>query len=243
MEKIDELIENYFYYYNEYIENTIDYPDLAKDDYNSFVYTEYAILNYFGIKKQKHIRRVLYDFISESCYENRIEYSKELSLKIIATMEKLKQIQECESGFGKYFKSKLQELNDLNPVEKSDLPNSPGIYIFYKHGEPIYVGRTNKLKERVQMHVRPSSNRDTATFAFNLSKIEYVKKYGAIKMKRIDFENNIEFKELFVEKKKYLSDCKFKYLVEENDVLQTMLEPYLAYKLGTYPILNTFENH
>jgi len=40
-----------------------------------------------------------------------------------------------------------------------------------------------------------------------------------------------------------LTDLKFRCIYLENDILQTMFEPYLAFKLETYPINNTFENH
>jgi predicted GIY-YIG superfamily endonuclease len=243
MEKIKELIESYFYYYNEYIENTIDYPDLAEGDYKSFAFIEEEIIDFFKLKNNKSAKRILYGFVKNSCHENQIILTCEICSNILKTMEKLTQIHAVENDFDKFFKSKLKEMIDLEPVVKENLPNSPGIYVFYKSGEPIYVGRTDNIRKRIQMHLRPSSKRDTATFAFNLAKIDYFERYGNHKISRATLEKNEEFNQLFIEKKCYLSTCVFKFIIIENDILQTMLEPYIAYKLGTYPILNIFDNH
>ena len=43
-----------------------------------------------------------------------------------------------------------------------------GIYVFYENGRPIYVGRSNRLKDRIKEHGRPSSTHNSAPFAFNL---------------------------------------------------------------------------
>lgn len=243
MEKIETLIKLYFDNYNEYIENTIDYPDEAKDDFEIFRNVEKEILEYFGFKQQQKINKVLYSFIEDSCYEKRIEYSTQIGKQIIKTMEKLKQVQQFEAEFGKFFKQKLKEFENSQPIKKDDLPNVAGIYVFYKYGQPIYVGRTDRIRQRIQEHVRPSSGSGSATFAFNLAKIDYVKNFGEIKSTRTELEIDDKFSSIFKEKKKYLSDCEYKILEIENDILQTMIEPYLAYKLGTYPIYNTFENH
>ena len=52
-----------------------------------------------------------------------------------------------------------------------------------------------------------------------------------------------EFIAIFKIHKLNLLNVKFKCIEIENDILQTMFEPYLAFKLRTYPINNTFENH
>jgi hypothetical protein len=175
-------------------------------------------------------------------------------------MEKLKEVQQNEAGFGSYFNEKYDELINSELLNnKEDLPNKPGIYVLYKNDNALYVGRTNKIRERVQHHLRPKSGNGSATFAFNLAKEEYERKYNVtikkrktskdddsqniISITRKKLEKDKNFEPIFDAKKKYLFDCKFRFIEIKNDILQTMLEPYLAYKLGTYPINNTFENH
>jgi excinuclease UvrABC nuclease subunit len=47
--------------------------------------------------------------------------------------------------------SPLRQRNSLG-----DIPNK-GIYVFYENEEPIYVGRSNRMKDRIQEHGRKSS--------------------------------------------------------------------------------------
>ena len=163
-------------------------------------------------------------------------------------MDKLKQVQQVqqhEAELGKFFTSKYEELQKSAFVDKvEEVPNRRGVYVIYdKDKNPIYVGRTNKLKSRLIMHTLEYSSGNSATFAFGLAKKEYEKKHGRIEKKRAELERDEDFQNFFAEQKKYLREqCSYKVLLVENDVLQTMLEPYLAYKLGTYPELNTFEN-
>lgn len=158
-------------------------------------------------------------------------------------MKKAEQINEIEKDFGKFFNDKFKELQKSKFLKRDELKDIPGIYVFYKGDDPIYVGRSDKIKERVQLHTRPGSHRGSATFAFFLAKKDYLEKYKEIKLNMAELEKDKKFIPFFKDQKKYLSDCKFKVLEENNDVLQTMLEPYIAYELGTYPKFNTFKNH
>ena len=45
-----------------------------------------------------------------------------------------------------------------------------GIYLFSEHGTPLYVGRTNKLRNRLKYHIRDNHNQ--ATFAFLVARRE-----------------------------------------------------------------------
>ena len=50
----------------------------------------------------------------------------------------------------------------LNRDELKNIPKS-GIYVFYDEGKSLYVGRSNRLKERIMEHGRPSSDHYSAT--------------------------------------------------------------------------------
>ena len=65
----------------------------------------------------------------------------------------------------------LNQLTGSNPIvrdRQGGLPVIPqkGIYIFYESGKPLYVGRSDRMRERILEHGRPSSLHNSATFAF-----------------------------------------------------------------------------
>ena len=52
-----------------------------------------------------------------------------------------------------------------------DMPAS-GIYVLYEDGEPLYAGRSNRMRARLMEHGRPSAGHNTAPFAFRLAREE-----------------------------------------------------------------------
>lgn len=249
--KINNLIKKYIEIYNEYLENAIDNAD--------FINYEKQILEYYNISQTKNLNKHLYHFVEESCDKKKVQYSDKIADQIIIVLEKIKKANEYKSKMDLLFLDVFEKLKLSPKVLKEELPNKPGIYVFYKGDEAIYVGRTDNIKKRVQHHVRTSSQNGSATFAFNLAKKDYERVFevtlktrrntkqkdtqGIIWTTRKDLEKREDFKPFFDARKDYLTDCKFRFIKEENDLLQAMLEPYIAYKLDTYPINNTFDNH
>ena len=45
-----------------------------------------------------------------------------------------------------------------------NFPKEPGVYIFYKNGKPIYVGRANNLKKRLKSHLSQSKTSSSSSF-------------------------------------------------------------------------------
>ena len=157
-------------------------------------------------------------------------------------MEKLEQIRLYQTEMDSLFKDLYEEFSKSDLVKRNDLPTYRGIYAFYEKGKPIYVGRANNIRKRIQWHTRESSGSESASFAFNLAKKEYANE-SEITETRKELMQIEEFLEIFRSHKLNLSNVEFKCVEVENDILQTMFEPYLAFKLETYPINNTFENH
>jgi len=81
----------------------------------------------------------------------------------------------------------------------SDLGRLPlkGIYVFYESENPIYVGRTNRMKDRIKEHGRPSSTHNSAPFAFNLAKKSAVEKGINLNKSRQELEEDPIFGKLF----------------------------------------------
>ena len=59
----------------------------------------------------------------------------------------------------KLLASPLRTLDQLN-----EIPNQ-GVYAFYKYDKPIYVGRSNNMRNRIKGHSAPNAG---ATCAFKL---------------------------------------------------------------------------
>lgn len=157
-------------------------------------------------------------------------------------MGKLNQLKAYREGLDYLFAELYEKLVQSVLLKKSQLPTYPGIYVFYENGLPIYVGRANNIRRRIQWHTRASSGSESASFAFNLAKMEYGTN-NEINKRRKELMQIEEFLEIFKRHKVNLSNLDFRRIYLENDILQTMFEPYLALKLGTYPVNNTFENH
>ncbi|PJJ09813.1 GIY-YIG catalytic domain-containing protein [Flavobacterium sp. 1] len=157
-------------------------------------------------------------------------------------MDKLEQLKPYITEMDSLFQELFEEFEISDLLKRNELPKYRGIYAFYENGKPIYVGRANNIRKRIQWHTRESSGSESASFAFNLAKMEYAKK-SEITLQRKQLMQIEEFIEIFRKHKLNLTNIEFRCIAVENDILQTMFEPYLAFKLGTYPINNTFENH
>jgi len=53
----------------------------------------------------------------------------------------------------------MEQLRNSDLITTNNLQTVPskGIYVFYEDGQPVYVGRSNNMKTRIQFHCRPSS--------------------------------------------------------------------------------------
>ena len=139
-------------------------------------------------------------------------------------------------------KEQLKNSN-LIPTNELQTVSAKGIYVFYENEKPVYVGRSNNIKARIQYHCRPSSGHGSATFAFILAKEKAVDDNKGINTKdeRKVLENNDEFKTLYEEAKKRVSNMSIRVVSIENQILQTLFEVYAAVELKTR--YNDFGTH
>ena len=138
----------------------------------------------------------------------------------------------------------LKELKSQPPMTRANLARIPkqGIYVFYENNEAIYVGRSNRMKERIQEHSRQSSDNYSATFALRLAKEEYGRNHVIPKsVTNKDLLNISEFKSLFSKAKERVAGMKIRVLKSEDQVEQTLLEIYAALALNTR--YNDFGTH
>ena len=82
------------------------------------------------------------------------------------------------SSFAEYideFPALLGQLRDMPPVDVARLPQEMpkrAIYLWSEGKKPLYVGRTNNLRNRVKAHSLPGSTHHSAAFAVLLTKEE-----------------------------------------------------------------------
>ena len=121
-----------------------------------------------------------------------------------------------------------------------DMPNA-GIYLLSENGVALYVGRTNKLRNRLQYHTR--NNHNQATFAFLLAR----EKTGNIKASyqkagsRTDLLTQPEFKSAFDFARARIKGMEVQFVEEIDPVRQALLEICTAMKVRAK--YNDFDNH
>lgn len=129
-------------------------------------------------------------------------------------------------------------------LSRDKLDNLPakGIYVFYENGVPVYVGRTDNLKRRLLQHSRPSSGHTSATFAFNLAKLDAQQNGLDTSRNRTVLETDNDFNLLFLAAKERVANMSIRVIEIEDPIIQTLFEVYAAIGLNTLDF-NSFENH
>jgi hypothetical protein len=141
---------------------------------------------------------------------------------------------------------KFHALMAMAPVRYACLPRlmpERGIYLFSEGDLHLYVGRTNRLRQRLAGHCRPSSNHFSATFAFRIAREEtgLVKAAYSSEGSRANLVKDLTFGPAFVRAKTRLADMDLRFIEEADPIRQTLLEVYVAVTLKTP--YNDFDNH
>lgn len=141
---------------------------------------------------------------------------------------------------------KFERLVEMTPVAYAELPRvmpERGIYLFSEGDRHLYVGRTNRIRKRLQNHCRPSGTHFTATFAFRIAR-EATNRLTASYTKqgsRGDLVNDPAFAAAFVAAKSRVASLDIRFVEEADPVRQALLEIYVATVLRTP--YNDFDNH
>ena len=141
---------------------------------------------------------------------------------------------------------KFQQLLAMPPVRYSSLPKklpSRAIYLFSESSVHLYVGRTNKLRERLRGHCIPGSTHYSATFAFRIAReaTGMNRATYAPAGSRANLVTDHVFGPAFTNAKRRVAEMDIRFVEETDPVKQTLLEIYTATALST--TYNDFENH
>lgn len=142
---------------------------------------------------------------------------------------------------------KFERLLAMPPVAYAALPRTMperGIYLFSEGDRHLYVGRTNRIRKRLQNHCRPSGTHFTATFAFRIAR-EVTNRMTASYAKQGSRGDLVKtepaFAAAFVAAKSRVASLDIRFVEEADPVRQALLEIYVATVLRTP--YNDFDNH
>lgn len=154
-----------------------------------------------------------------------------------------------DSRFAAYVDSlapSFQRLMAAHPVRVTALPKDApqsGVYLFSEGTRHLYVGRTDRLRERLQEHCRPSSPHNSAPFAFRLAR-EVTEQLVASYMtegSRRSLAADPDFRHAFTQAKARVRQMDVRWVEESDALRQALLEIYVAVVLKT--AYNDFRNH
>ena len=141
-------------------------------------------------------------------------------------------------------KRRFIELSESRKHQIARLPKQipmAGIYLFSENGRPLYVGKTNSMRKRLQYHTR--NNHNQATFAFLLARHKTGKLKASYQPKgsRQDLLNDPDFRAAFDSARERIRYMDVQFVEETDPIRQTILEVYAAFE--TKAEFNDFDNH
>ena len=142
--------------------------------------------------------------------------------------------------------SSFRRLVAMEPVYAGQLPRGmpkAGIYLLSENGRHLYVGRTNRLRKRLNEHGRTSSGHNTAPFAFRLARetTGHLRASYKASGSRRSLETDPLFKAEFAKQKQRVRGMTVRFVEETDPLRQAVLELYVSVALKTP--YNDFDNH
>ena len=142
------------------------------------------------------------------------------------------------------FRAHIEELHpsflDLIAMDPVIVPlppgiPEPGVYLFSEGGKHLYVGRTNRLRQRLLEHGRPSSGHNSAPFAFLLARAATGRTTATYQTSgsRGQLEADPLFATAFTAAKQRVRAMNIRFVEQPDPLGQTLLEIYIAVALQT----------
>lgn len=142
---------------------------------------------------------------------------------------------------------KFEALIRMDPIKGGifvDEPPKRGVYLFSEGDDHLYVGRTNRMRQRYKDHCRPGSDHNSSPFAFKLARYatnNLMRSYVAGPLTRRGLSANPAFAAAFTLSKRRVAAMDFRYVGEDDPNAQCLLEIYCAIALETR--YNDFDNN
>ena len=121
-----------------------------------------------------------------------------------------------------------------------DMPLA-GIYLLSECSKALYVGRSNKLWNRLQYHTR--NNHNQATFAFLLAREKTGKTKASYQKagSREDLLSQLDFRSAFDAARQRIKEMDVQFVEETDSIRQALLEICTAMRVRAR--YNDFDNH
>jgi len=118
-----------------------------------------------------------------------------------------------------------------------------GVYLFSDGAKHLYVGRTNRMRQRLGGHCRPSASHFSASFAFRLAREATGNLKATYKTagSRASLLQDPVFLTAFSTSKRGVASYDLRFVGEDEPTRQALLEIYIATVLETP--YNDFDNH
>ena len=132
----------------------------------------------------------------------------------------------------------FRQLLKMEPVRAGALPRGmpkSGIYLFTERGKHLYVGRTNRLRARINEHGRDSSGHNSAPFAFRLARMATGRRNASYRQhgSRNHLEQDPKFHDAFLKAKRRVRRMDVRFVEEGDQARQALLEMYVTVALHT----------
>jgi predicted GIY-YIG superfamily endonuclease len=140
----------------------------------------------------------------------------------------------------------LERLLAMSPVTSVTppvgMPRS-GVYLFSRGSDHLYVGRSNRLRSRIRRHGAENSKHNVAAFAFKMARQSTGKTLASYKPagSRKDLLKDPVFAKAFLDAKEAIRSMEVRFVREDDQLRQALLEIYVAVVLGTP--YNDFNTH
>ena len=133
----------------------------------------------------------------------------------------------------------MDELRGSEERNWGDYISAPrnGVYVLYEKGNPIYVGRSNNMRNRLREHGAASSDRNSATFALKLLREALNEPKGRAE----DIER--DHREEYRQQRERVRAMTFRAVAIPGQLEQHLFETYAIIEMGTAPRFNDFETH
>lgn len=134
----------------------------------------------------------------------------------------------------------------MAPRKPLELPRGvpqAGIYLLSESRRHLYVGRSNRIRERLSNHCRESATHRTAAFAFRLAReaTGHTRATYRPQGSRADLMRNPAFAKAFEAAKARIRAMDVRFVEETDPTRQCVLEVYVAVVLQTP--YNNFDTH
>ena len=105
--------------------------------------------------------------------------------------------------------------------------------MFSEGPNPVYVGQSQNLHQHLRQHAMPSSDQDSAPFAFNLALREARNQVLDITGTPREIAARTEFNVVFAEARRRIADMNIQVVEVDDPVTRTIFEVYAARILAT----------